>query len=99
CAPASSAQARILEAATLIPAEGARTLATWQGSLIELCGNGARQIYRKFPVEEIAATDSVGRPLVMRAKTLFRWSPVNGWRKLFTVPDVPVPEKALPSNE
>ena len=74
----------LLRASTLLPVEGGRTLATYGGGVIELCPEGARQIYRVFPFPSIDAVDPAGRILVMRGMTLLRWSPVHGWRKLKT---------------
>ena len=81
----------MLRVSTLWPVEGARTLAVYERSLVELCDDGARQIYRSFPFEEIAAVDSVGRPLVVHRGTLLRWSPTHGWRRLFTAPAIKPP--------
>jgi hypothetical protein len=76
----------MLRVATLWPVEGARTLAVYNRSLIELCDDGARQIYRSFPFESVDAVDSAGRPLVVHGGQLVRWSPVHGWRRLFAAP-------------
>ena len=90
--PASAAnRVGLLTAATLLPVEGARALAVYKGSVIELCSGGARQIYRSFPFEQISAVDDGGRALVMRGATLLRWSPVHGWRKLKRF-SLPVPD-------
>lgn len=78
----------MLRVATLWPVEGARTLAVYERSLIELCDDGARQIYRSFPFDKVDAIDSVGRPLVVNDGKLLRWSPVHGWRRLFAAPVV-----------
>ncbi len=86
----NAARSALLIAATLRPAEGARTLAVYNGSAVELCPGGVRQIYRKFPYDRIDAVDVAGRALVMRDLTLVRWSPLHGWRKLHTF-SAPVP--------
>lgn len=80
----NATRSAMLIAAWLRPAEGARTLAVHDGSAVELCSGGARQVYRKFPYERIDAVDVAGRALVMRDLTLLRWSPLHGWRKLHT---------------
>ncbi|MBL0218013.1 MAG: hypothetical protein IPQ07_29550 [Myxococcales bacterium] len=82
CATRSATRSALLAAATLLPVEGARTLAVYGGSMVELCPAGARQIYRAYPVDEVDAVDAVGRALVMKEATLVRWSPLHGWRKL-----------------
>lgn len=87
CTNKSAVRSALLAAAYLIPAEGARTLAVYGGGVIELCGAGARQIYRAFPFARIDAVDAVGRALVMQDMTLLRWSPVHGWRALRTFVD------------
>jgi hypothetical protein len=73
----------MLRVATLRPIEGARALAVYAGGLIELCEDGARQVYRAFPFPSIDAVDAQGRPLVVRGGELLRWSPVHGWRRLY----------------
>jgi hypothetical protein len=80
---------RALLEAGLSPVEGGRTLAVYSGSLVELCGHGARQVYRAFPYERIDATDASGRPLVVRGGALLQWSPAHGWRRLFALPEPP----------
>jgi hypothetical protein len=87
CPAAAANRVGLLTAATLRPVEGARALAVYKGSLIELCAGGARQVYRSFPFESIDAVDDAGRALVVRGATLLRWSPVHGWRKLKTFVD------------
>jgi hypothetical protein len=72
----------MLEAYTLLPAEGARSLAVFEGGLVELCPGGARLIHRHYPFRRVDAVDWVGRPLQVRGDELFRWSPVHGWRRL-----------------
>jgi len=76
----------MLAAKTLLPVEGARVLSVFQGSLVELCPGGARQIYRAFPFDHLAAVDHAGRPLVVRSGLLLRWSAGDGWRRLYGVP-------------
>jgi hypothetical protein len=90
CRNKSATRTALLIAATLRPAEGARTLAVYKGSAVELCARGVRQVYRTFPFERIDAVDVAGRALVMRELDLLRWSPLHGWRKLHTFED-PVP--------
>ncbi len=87
CTTKSATRNDLLRAAMLTPAEGARTLAVYQGSAIELCPRGVRQIYRVFPMDTIDAVDMAGRALVGKGMTLLRWSPVHGWRKLKTFVD------------
>lgn len=84
CPKAVAARRELLQAATLLPAEGGRTLAVFGGSLVEVCARGARQIYRAFPLPAIEAVDPAGRPLAWKGTTLLRWSPVHGWRVLKT---------------
>jgi hypothetical protein len=81
----------LLAAKTLLPAEGARTLAVYEGSLVEVCTGGARQIYRRFPFGELAATDHLGRPLVVARGAVLRWSATDGWRRLAKEPAPPLP--------
>ena len=78
---------QLLQASTLLPVEGGRTLSVYGGGVIELCPRGVRQIYRAFPFAAINAVDPAGRILVMKGLTLLRWSPVHGWRKLKTFVD------------
>ena len=68
---------------TLQPVEGGRTLALYRGSLIQLCGDAARQIYRQFPFERVLAVDAAGHPIVGTRTAVLRWSPAHGWRRLF----------------
>jgi hypothetical protein len=75
---------QLLQASTLLPVEGGRTLSVYGGAVIELCPRGVRQIYRTFPFTRIDAVDPAGRILVTKGMTLLRWSPVHGWRKLKT---------------
>ena len=89
CTKRDATRSQLLQAATLLPAEGARTLAVYEHSVIELCGSGARQIYRTFPFERIDAVDDAGRLLVVRKDTLLRWSPLHGWRRLYALPTPP----------
>lgn len=86
CSTKSATRANLLTAGTLYPVEGARTLSVWNQSLVELCGTGARQVYRQFPFNQIDAVDHAGRAVVMHQNELLRWSPVHGWRMLFTLP-------------
>lgn len=72
----------MLMAKTLLPVEGARTLSAYQNSLVELCADGARQIYRRWPVDQLDAVDTRGRPLVVIGRGLYRWSAQHGWRRL-----------------
>lgn len=83
--PSVSAMLRV---GTLRPVEGARTLAVYERSLIELCDDGARQIYRTFPFDTVDAVDAQGRPLVVRGRDVLRWSPAHGWRRLHRAPSV-----------
>jgi hypothetical protein len=89
CTKRDTTRSQLLQAATLLPAEGARTLAVFEHGVIELCGTGARQIYRAFPFERIDAVDDAGRLLVVRKDTLLRWSPLHGWRQLYALPALP----------
>ncbi len=89
CSRSIPAVSEMLRVGTLWPVEGARTLTVYERSLIELCDDGARQIYRSFPFEAIDAVDSVGRPLVAHAGALLRWSPVHGWRRLLAPAKLP----------
>lgn len=73
----------MLFAKTLLPVEGARTLAVHEGGAVELCTRGARQIYRSFPYERIDAVDVAGRPIVATHEAVVRWSPQHGWRRVF----------------
>jgi hypothetical protein len=84
CTAKSARRTNLLTAATLSPAEGARTLAVYEHGLVELCDRGARLVYRSFPFDHVDAVDAAGRALVMRGESLLRWSPVHGWRKLKT---------------
>lgn len=73
----------LLLAKTLRPVEGARTLSVSDnGSLIELCRGGARQVYRQFPFGSIETVDSHGRPLIIDGSDVVRWSPAHGWRRI-----------------
>jgi len=58
----------------------------YEHGLVELCTNGARLVYRSFPVDHIAAVDHAGRPLVVTGDMLARWEPAHGWRRLTTIP-------------
>ncbi|HVK89747.1 MAG TPA: hypothetical protein VM513_36750 [Kofleriaceae bacterium] len=89
CTNKDATRATLLTAGRLSPVEGGRTLALWGGALVELCGDRARQLARAFPFDRIDAVDSTGRPLVLHERTLFRWSPAHGWRRLFVAPDLP----------
>jgi hypothetical protein len=84
CTARAASRYDLLTAATLKPAEGARTLAVYEHGLIELCERGARLVYRTFPFDRVDAVDAAGRALVMRGESLLRWSPLHGWRKLKT---------------
>ena len=86
CTDRDPSRSAMLAAKTLVPVEGGRVLAVFQGSLIELCPQGARQIYRAFPFDHLAAVDHLGRPLVVRGGILLRWSAGGGWRRLYGVP-------------
>jgi hypothetical protein len=79
----SALKQTMLVAKTLFPAEGARTLAVFDGSLIEVCAKGARRISRDYPFERVDAVDWVGRPIVVRGNTVLRWG-AHGWRRLYT---------------
>ena len=85
CTTRNRARSAMLVAKTLLPIEGARTLAVYDGSLVEICGDRARQIYRRFPFDQVSAVDSVGRPLVARNGSVLRWSPTHGWRRLYKI--------------
>ena len=84
CPKKSGADSDMLRASTLLPVEGGRTLSVYGHAVVELCPEGVRQIYRVFPFDAIDAVDPAGRLLVMKGRTLLRWSPVHGWRKLKT---------------
>ena len=94
CKKPVAARRELLQAATLRPAEGGRTLAVFEGGLVELCARGARQIYRAFPLRAIEAVDAAGRPLGWKGTTLLRWSPLHGWRALKTFTPSVVPDAA-----
>ncbi len=83
CTKRVPAISTMLRVATLRPAEGARALAVYSGALIELCEDGARQVYRTFPFSKVDAVDAQGRPLIVNGSDLLRWSPVHGWRRLY----------------
>lgn len=83
CSKRIPSVSEMLRVATLRLVEGARTLAVYGGSLIELCGDSARQIYRAFPFATVAAVDSAGRSLVVDGGAILRWSPLHGWRRLY----------------
>jgi len=89
CSKSVPAVSAMLRVGTLRPVEGARALAVYGGSLIELCDDGARQVYRAYPFETIDAVDAQGRPLVVRGDELLRWSAVHGWRRLYKRPAEP----------
>jgi hypothetical protein len=82
CGSRNATLALLLKAATLRPVEGARTLAVYDRALVEVCSNGARQVYRTFPFDHVDAVDSHGRPLVASAGAVLRWSSRDGWRRL-----------------
>jgi hypothetical protein len=86
CPGRDPSRSAMLAAKTLLPVEGGRVLSVFQGSLVELCPGGARQIYRAFPFDRLAAVDHVGRPLVVRNGLLLRWSAGDGWRRLYGTP-------------
>jgi hypothetical protein len=86
CTTRDPIRSAMLAAKTLRPVEGGRTLSVFEGSLVELCSGGARQIYRAFPFDHLAAVDHVGRPLVVRGGMLLRWSAGDGWRRLYSAP-------------
>ncbi|HEY5937559.1 MAG TPA: hypothetical protein VIU61_23090, partial [Kofleriaceae bacterium] len=73
----------MLMAKTLLPVEGARTLSVFENSLVELCADGARQVYRRWPGQHLDAVDARGRPLVVIGYSLYRWSEHHGWRRLY----------------
>jgi len=83
CTERDADRTAMLLAKTLRPSEGARTLAVHEGGLVELCGDGARQIYRRFPFSRVDAVDSRGRALVGFDHALYRWSAKHGWRRLY----------------
>ena len=87
CQKRQPARRALMEAAMLSPREGARALALYRNSLIELCSAGVRQVYREFPFDHLDAVDASGRALVMNGVDLLRWSPSVGWRKLKTFAD------------
>ena len=83
CKERDDDRSAMLMAKTLFPVEGARTLSVYEGGLIELCADGARQIYRRWPVDTVHAVDARGRPLVVYGRALYRWSEQHGWRRLY----------------
>jgi hypothetical protein len=92
CPVGASARWQMLAAQTLRPVEGGRTLAVYDGSLVEVCERGARVVYRKFPLPRISAVDRAGRPLVAYPEGVLRWSPQHGWRRLASLPLPPQAE-------
>jgi hypothetical protein len=93
CPAARPRERAMLEAYTLLPAEGARSLAVFEGGLVELCPGGARLVHRRYPFRRVDAVDSVGRPLQVRDDAVYRWSPIHGWRRLSPEPPVAAGEE------